>query len=44
MCDHNTKTHFPQKEISNICIIKDIKLMLIDLGTIYFLVDDVSII
>lgn len=41
--DHNIKTYFPQKEISSVCIMNDIKRMLINLGTIYFLVDDVSI-
>lgn len=42
--DHNLKTYFPQKEISGICIMQDIKLMLINMGTTYFLVDKVSII
>lgn len=41
--DHNIKTYFPQREISGICIMQDIKLMLINMGTTYFLVDSVSI-
>lgn len=41
--DHNIKTYFPQREISSINMMKDIKLMLINLGTTYFLVDEVSI-
>jgi len=41
--DHNLKTYFPQREISGICIMQDIKLMLINMGTTYFLVDKVSI-
>lgn len=40
--DHNIKTYFPQREISCKCIMKDIKLMLINMGTKYFLVDEVS--
>jgi len=42
--DHNLKTYFPQREISGICIMQDIKLMLINMGTTYFHVDEVSII
>jgi len=42
--DHNIKTYFPQREISSLCIMQDIKLMLINMGTTYFLVDQVSII
>lgn len=42
--DHNIKTYFPQREISSMCIMKDIKLMLINMGTTYFLMDKVSII
>ncbi|CAI6367853.1 unnamed protein product [Macrosiphum euphorbiae] len=38
--DHNLKTYFPQREISGICIMQDIKLMLINMGTTYFLVDN----
>jgi len=41
--DHNIKTYFPQKEISSTCIMHDIKLMLINMGTNYFAVDEVSI-
>lgn len=41
--DHNLKTYFPQREISGISIMQDIKLMLINMGTTYFLVDEVSI-
>lgn len=41
--DNNTKTYFPQKEISRKWFMKDIKLMLINMGTTYFLVDEVSI-
>ncbi|XP_027851276.2 gamma-tubulin complex component 6-like isoform X2 [Aphis gossypii] len=37
--DHNIKTYFPQREISSLCIMQDIKLMLINMGTTYFLVD-----
>lgn len=42
--DHNIKTYFPQREISSVCIMRDIKLMLINMGTTYFLMDEVSII
>uniref|UniRef100_A0A2H8TK13 Gamma-tubulin complex component n=1 Tax=Melanaphis sacchari TaxID=742174 RepID=A0A2H8TK13_9HEMI len=38
--DHNIKTYFPQREISISCIMQDIKLMLINMGTTYFLVDE----
>lgn len=38
--DHNLKTYFPQREISSICIMQDIKLMLINMGTTYFIVDE----
>lgn len=41
--DHNIKTYFPQREISSLCIMQDIKLMLINMGTTYFFVDQVSI-
>jgi len=43
VCDNNIKPYFPQREINEFCIVKDIKLMLLDLGTIYFLVDEVCI-
>lgn len=43
VCKNNIKPYFPQKEINEICIVKDVKLMLLDLGTTYFLVDEVSI-
>lgn len=42
VCNNNIKPYFPQREINEICIVKDIKLMLLDLGTVYFLVDKVS--
>lgn len=42
--NHNLKTYFPQKEISSTCIMKDVKLMLINMCSIYFLVDKVSLI
>ncbi|XP_025414024.1 gamma-tubulin complex component 6-like isoform X2 [Sipha flava] len=38
--DHNIKTYFPQREINSGCIMKDIKLMLINMGTTYFFVDE----
>lgn len=41
--DYNIKTYFPQREINSICIMKDIKLMLINMGTTYFLEDKVRI-
>lgn len=41
--DHNIKTYFPQREISSICIMNDIKRMLINMGTTYFLEDEVSL-
>lgn len=41
--DINIKTYFPQREINCKCIMKDIKLMLINMGTKYFLVDEVRI-
>lgn len=43
VCDHNVKTYFPREEVNSSCIMKDIKLMLINMGTIYFVVDEVSI-
>lgn len=42
--EHNIKTYYPQREISSTCIMEDIKLMLINMGTSYFLVDEVSIV
>lgn len=42
--DNNIKTYFPQKEISSECIMKDIKLMLTNMVSTYFFVDEVSFI
>lgn len=44
MRHNNIKTYFPQKEINSECIMKDIKLMLTNMGSTYFFVDEVSFI